>query len=71
MDPKRYKKIVLVSFVLSLTGVAIFLSKYLTANEEAQLVLGGSGLGLMVASIILRWTAKLRPGWFERKGPNT
>ena len=66
MNRERYKKIVMISFGLSVLGLVIFLSKYLVSTEDLQSVLGGSGLGLMVASMVLRWTARLKPGWFEK-----
>ncbi|MFN4286300.1 MAG: hypothetical protein ACK4E8_10095 [Lacibacter sp.] len=66
MNRERYKKIVMVSFGLSVLGLIIFLSKYLAQTEAVQSLLGASGLGLMVASMVLRWSARLKPEWFEK-----
>lgn len=66
MNRERYKKIIMISFGLSVLGLIIFLSKYFAATEGLQTVLGGSGLALMVASMVLRWTARLKPEWFEK-----
>jgi hypothetical protein len=64
---KKIPKLVWMAFFMTLTGVLLVLTSYAVDAAETRVALATSGLVLVIVSIILRWTYRFKPGWFEKK----
>ena len=64
---KKLPKLVWFAFLMTLAGVAFVLASYAVDTAQVKVTLATCGLVLVVTSIVLRWTYRLKPEWFEKK----
>lgn len=64
---KKVHKIVWIAFFMTLVGVLLVLTSYAVEAAQTRVTLATSGLVLVIVSILLRWTYRFKPEWFEKK----
>jgi drug/metabolite transporter (DMT)-like permease len=64
---KKIPRLVWIAFFMTLLGVLMVLTSYVVDSSEKRVTLATSGLVLVIVSIVLRWTYRFKPGWFEKK----
>jgi len=69
-DPKQYRRWVLVSFLITLIAVILVALSYTVENLSVRKGMAVGGFSLAIASMILRWIAKLKPEWLKGRSSN-
>lgn len=64
---KKLPKWIWFAFLMTLAGVALVLASYTVDSAQMKVTFATFGLVLVVTSIVLRWTYRLKPEWFEKK----
>lgn len=64
---KKIPKLVWIAFLMTLVGVLLVLTSYAVEAAQTRVTLATSGLVLVIVSILLRWTYRFKPEWFEKK----
>ena len=69
-NPKQYRKWVVVSFIITLAAVIMVALSYTIEDESLRKNVAIGGFALAIASMILRWIAKLKPEWLTGRSSN-
>lgn len=69
-DPKRYRKWVMVSFLITMLAVILVALSYTIDTPDLRKGMAVGGFSLAIASMILRWIAKLKPEWLNGRSSN-
>ncbi len=70
MPSNGNRKWIFISFIITLIAVLLVAGSYLVDDNELRKGMSIGGFSLAIASMILRWIAKLKPEWLNRRSSN-
>ena len=64
------RKWIFISFIITLIAVLLVAGSYMVEDNDLRKWMSIGGFSLAIASMILRWIAKLKPEWLDRRSSN-